>query len=236
MRPELLIVVTARGGSKGIPRKNIRPLAGKPLIAWTAETIRAANLGGTLAVLSTEDEEIASVARAAGLEVPFMRPRQHATDESPAEAAVLHALDWASARFGGTPERVMLLQPTSPFRPAQALVQADEMLKRDADVDAVVGVKAMHRSLSRLFYLEPGDMLRALSNEGGTHARRQDVKPIYTPNGAMYVARSAALQAGRSFYLPRSRALVMDAVASIDIDDETDWQMAEALAQATRRP
>ncbi len=228
--PRLLIVVPARGGSKGLPRKNIRPLGGKPLLAWTADAIKAARVEDALAVLSTDDAEIAEAGRRCGLDVPFMRPAELATDEATAESVTLHALDWAK-RGGGLPEAVMLLQPTSPFRPPRAIFEADALLRKHRDSDGVIGVKAVHRTLRTLFRMGAEGMLAPLGGDDALGARRQDIEPLFTPNGAMYVVRTAALESGKGFFPPASRALVMDAVASLDIDDEHDWRIAEAVAK-----
>jgi CMP-N-acetylneuraminic acid synthetase len=228
--PRLLIIVPARGGSKGLPRKNIRPLAGKPLIAWTADAIAKARVEGAVAVLSTEDEEIAEAGRRCGLTVPFLRPAELATDEASAESVALHALDWAK-RNAGDPDAVMLLQPTSPFRPPRAIVEADAILRKQRDLDGVIGVKAIHRTLRTLFRMDAEGRLEPLAGDEAMRARRQEVEPFYTPNGAMYAVRAATLQAGKGFFPPASRAMVMDAVASLDIDDELDWRVAEAVAE-----
>lgn len=229
--PRLLIVVPARGGSKGLPRKNVRVLAGRPLLAWTADAIRAAAIPGALAVLSTEDDEIAEAGRAAGLEVPFRRPHEHATDEAGAEEVALHALDWAAQKFGSMPESVMLLQPTSPFRGPASIAQADALLRADAAAQGILGVKAIHRTLATLYRLEDGGRLAPLAAGRVSGARRQDLQPLYTPNGAMYLVRASALREHRSFFPEACRALVMDALSSLDIDDEDDWAIAEAVAR-----
>jgi CMP-N,N'-diacetyllegionaminic acid synthase len=226
-----LIVVPARGGSKGLPRKNIRSLAGKPLLAWTASAIQKAHLEGAIAVLSTDDEEIAEAGRRCGLLVPFMRPAEHATDEASAEAVALHALDWMKRTSGGAPEALMLLQPTSPFRSAQAIMEADAILAKDPAIDGVIGVRTIHRTLRTLFRMRADGSLQPLAADDDLLARRQEVDPLYTPNGAMYLVRTAALEAGKGFFPPKCRAIVMDAVASLDIDDETDWRIAEAVAK-----
>jgi CMP-N,N'-diacetyllegionaminic acid synthase len=226
----LLIVVPARGGSKGLPRKNVRPLGGKPLIAWTADAIRQARLAHAVAVLSTDDEEIAAAGRRCGLAVPFMRPAELATDEATPESVALHALDWAK-RDAGAPDAVMLLQPTSPFRPPQAIIDADRLLREHPDNAGVIGVKRIHRTLRTLFRMDRAGRLEALTGDEPLRSRRQEIEPLYTPNGAMYLVRCAALEAGRGFFPPSCRAMVMDAVASLDIDDEHDWRIAEAVAK-----
>jgi CMP-N,N'-diacetyllegionaminic acid synthase len=229
--PRLLILVPARGGSKGLPRKNVRLLGGRPLLAWTAAAIREAAIPDALAILSTDDDEIAAAGRAAGLEVPFRRPAALATDEAGAEAVARHALDWAREAHGAVPECLMLLQPTSPFRPAQAIQAADAMLRADARVPAVLGVKALHRSPATLFRLGTDQALAPLSQGETQGSRRQALEPLYTPNGAMYLIRSALLRDGASFFPAGARALVMDPMASLDIDDADDWRVAEAVAR-----
>lgn len=229
--PRVLIVVPARGGSKGLPRKNIRLLAGRPLLAWTAEAIRAAALPDALAILSTDDDEIAAVGRDAGLVVPFRRPRELATDEASAEAVALHALLWAEREHGGTPEAVMLLQPTSPFRPATAIAEADAMLRADPAAQGVLGVKPVYRSLSTLFRMDLSGRLSSLAPHEGGASRRQALEPLYTANGAMYLVRTEVLRRDATLFPPVCRALVMDAIASLDIDDEADWAIAQAVAE-----
>src|ERR1700743_3832228 len=110
-----LALIPARGGSKGVPRKNIVPVAGKPLLAWTIEAARNSTRLDRI-ILSTDDEEIASVAREFGVEVPFMRPAELAKDSSGSLEVALHALDWAAREPGGEPEYLLILQPTSPLR------------------------------------------------------------------------------------------------------------------------
>lgn len=182
-------------------------------------------------MLSTEDDEIAEAGRVAGLEVPFRRPHEHATDEARAEDVALHALDWAEREFGTAPAAVMLLQPTSPFRSAAAILEADALLRADAAAQGVLGVKAMHRTLATLYRLEDGGRLAPLAAGQVSGARRQDLEPLYTPNGAMYLVRASALRERRSFFPEDCRALVMDALSSLDIDDEDDWAIAEAVAR-----
>lgn len=222
----------ARGGSKGLPRKNLRELAGRPLIGWTAAAVREAGIRDALAILSTDDEQIADAGRRAGLEVPFLRPSGLATDEATIDAVALHALDWFEKAHGGAPELVMLLQPTSPLRPARAITQADAMLAGHPEIDGVLGVKILYRSPATLFRMDREQFLRRLSDDEERKARRQEIAPLYTPNGAMYLVRTAGLRAGTGFFPPRCRALEMDAIASLDIDDETDWKLVEAAAAA----
>jgi CMP-N,N'-diacetyllegionaminic acid synthase len=227
----VLIVVPARGGSKGLLRKNARSLGDLPLLGWTAKAVRAAGLANYACMLSTDDEEIAAIGRSVGLDVPFMRPPELATDEASAESVAVHALDWLAAERGIHPAAVMWLQPTSPFRNPESLRQAMAMLAAD-DTPGVIGVKPVYRSLKTLFNTSPQMDLLPLDAGVESANRRQMLQPLYTPNGALYLVRSGILRSGNSFFPPGIRGIVMDQIASIDIDDSLDWSMAVAIAAA----
>lgn len=227
----ILIVVPARGGSKGLPRKNARKLGDLPLLGWTAHTIRAAGLDEALCLLSTDDPEIAEIGRSVGLEAPFMRPAELATDEASAESVALHALDWLAAERRVHPSTVMLLQPTSPFRPPVCLREAVAIMS-DNDVPGVLGVKPVQRSPRTLFYADEKMQLTAIDSDTKLISRRQDVRPIFTPNGALYLIPTQELRSSRSFFPPNCRAIVMDQITSLDIDDPLGWAIAEAIASA----
>lgn len=229
--PDLLIVVPARGGSKGLPRKNARTLGDLPLLGWTAHAIRASGLQPAACVLSTDDEEIATIGRSVGLDVPFLRPANIANDTASAQSVALHALDWLQQERKRIVDYVMWLQPTSPFRTPASITQAYHMVT-STGVDAVVGVKALHRSPGTLFYMHADGELAALANDAQTPTRRQDTLTLYTPNGAMYVVRSTVLRQANTFFPPRSRGVVMHQISSLDIDDPTDWAIADAVARA----
>ncbi|MEQ1637549.1 MAG: acylneuraminate cytidylyltransferase family protein [Methylococcales bacterium] len=224
------IIVPARSGSKGIPDKNIKLLGGKPLIAWTAESIKNAQLSNSLAILSTDSDRYAEIGRAMGLQVPFLRPQAFAGDSASALAVVEHALQWFEQAYHYLPKQVMLLQPTSPFRSFDMLNQADEMIQ-SGEADGVIGCKEIHRDLTTLFNLNAG-YLRPLCTENATQTRRQDIAPLLTPNGALYLCKTAVLLEKKSFYAERTLPLVMDAMMSLDIDSLNDWAMAEAFVQA----
>jgi len=228
MKPcEVLVVIPARGGSKGLPGKNIKPLGGLPLLGWTAEALRQSGLHEARCLLSTDDTAIAKAGHACGLEAPFLRPAALAGDTASSVDVVLHALDWLAEAHGEHPPWVLLLQPTSPFRPPAAIDRALEMLHDDPTLDAVIGVKALQRSPGSLFLPDARGHLCPLGDDGIT--RRQDSPGLLTPNGALYLVRSAVLRTGGNFFPPATAPLPMDAIASLDIDDATDWAMAEAL-------
>jgi N-acylneuraminate cytidylyltransferase/CMP-N,N'-diacetyllegionaminic acid synthase len=223
-----LIIVPARSGSKGIPDKNIKFLAGKPLLSWTAHAVAYAGCQDALAIVSTDSAEYAEIAKQYGLRVPFLRPEEFAKDQSSSMAVVEHALDWFANEYGYLPEQTMLLQPTSPFRSSFIIKQALKMLQ-EPEVNAVVGCKEIHRDLTTLFQCDSG-YLKPLSTKK-TQVNRQQIKPLLTPNGAMYLCKTLALLACKSFYPDHTGPLLMNAVMSLDIDTPEDWTMAEALAR-----
>lgn len=227
--PRLLALVPARGGSQGLPRKNARTLGSRPLLGWTADAIRASGVTAT-AVLSTDDEELAEIGRSVGLEVPFMRPAELANATASALAVVEHALEWFAAR-GQEFDLVAYLQPTSPFRPATALSDAIERL-RDSSVPGVIGVMKIDRSPSVLFYADEIGRLSPLSQTQPVQTRRQDVRALLTPNGALYVTRTSVIRAERTLFPAGTVGMPMNQIASLDIDDATDWALAEAIVAA----
>lgn len=220
----VVALIPARGGSKGIPRKNIAPLAGRPLIAWT---ITAALASGRLqrVIVSTDDEEIAHVAREHGAEVPFLRPPELAGDESTAVDVALHALD---ALGTPGPDALLLLQPTSPLRSATDICDAIDLAEQ-SQADAVIGIceATPHPYLARS--LDADGKLRNFSTVPPQLTRRQDYPPAYVLNGAIYLNRCASLRATRSFEPPGALGFIMPPERSIDIDAPLDLQIAESL-------
>jgi N-acylneuraminate cytidylyltransferase/CMP-N,N'-diacetyllegionaminic acid synthase len=225
----LLILVPARAGSKGLPGKNVRLLGGLPLLAWTARTIATAALPGRV-VLSTDDPAIAKIGCDHGLDAPFLRPAELASDTAGMSEVVEHAVGWLEANTGWSASAVMLLQPTSPFRRAERLRQAVELLARP-DTDGVIGVERIERRLSVMYHERPDGLLEPLRSwEGST--RRQEAPPLLTPNGTLYLVTRTALDTHRRLFPPRLRALPTDAIEGIDIDTPEDWALAEAVVCA----
>lgn len=225
--PSTLIIIPARSGSKGLADKNIRVLGGKPLLAWTADAIMQAELPDCLAILSTDAEAYAEIGRRAGLTVPFLRPADCAGDSATALQVIEHALNWFQSAHACLPMQTMWLQPTSPFRSPAIIRQALAMMAEQS-VEAVIGCKEIHRDLTTLFRCEDG-FLSALNKNQPTQTSRQQIKPLLTPNGAMYLCRTAYLLEHNSFYPEKTVPLLMSAVQSLDIDTEEDWAMAEAF-------
>lgn len=232
---EVLGLIPARGGSKTIPRKNLRPLGGRPLIAWTFQAARgSARL--TRIICSTDDAEIAALARQAGVEVPFLRPAELAQDDTPTLPVVQHAVR-AVEQAGYRADVVVLLQPTSPLRRAAHIDAAVDLLL-SSGADAVVSVVEVphHFNPVSLLRIEDGRLVPYLPGEGVRVLRRQDKPEVWARNGAaVYVTRREVLLDEESFFGRDCRPLVMSREESVDIDDETDLAIAEALL-ARRRP
>jgi CMP-N-acetylneuraminic acid synthetase len=223
-------IVPARGGSKGITRKNIRLLAGKPLLEYTLIQARAAGLHDV--VLSTEDAEIARIGRRLGFAVPFLRPTALAADDTPTLEVLLHAL--GALRDLGDPraerEFVLLLQPTSPLRRAEWIERALHDLDR-SDADAamtVLPVPAEHNPhwVYRRSDEHPSE-LTLFTGETQPISRRQDLPPVYHREGSVYVVRRTVLETQRSLYGRRTLGIEVDPRQSINLDTLADWELAE---------
>ncbi len=236
---KVLGIITARGGSKGIPGKNLKLLAGKPLLAYTIETARASRALDRV-ILSTEDEAIAAAARDLGCDVPFMRPSDLAQDDTPHLPVIQHATRWMQERAGYTPDAVMILQPTSPLRTADDIAAAVHLLET-SDADSVLSVNEVpvHAHPMRTLRLDAqGDAVLFVSGEPVRKRinRRQDLPPAWVMNGCIYACRTRVLfDAQPSLYGNRVAAYRMPADRSLSIDDLEDWHAAER-ALASRRP
>ena len=223
----VLALIPARGGSKGLPGKNLRPLAGQSLIAYAARVARESAVVDR-AVLTTDAEEIAAEGRRAGLEVPFMRPVHLAQDDTPMKPVIEHALA-TLAQDGFVPDLVLLLQPTSPLRTPEHLRTAVRML-RESRADSVVSVVELPRHLSPdyVMRIENGG-LQPFLPEGARVTRRQDARPAYVRDGTIYAFWTQTLIAQGSIYGARSLPLIVNAAESITIDSPSDWDAAERL-------
>lgn len=227
-----LYIIPARGGSKGIPHKNIKPLAGKPLIVYSIEAARAAGAPDSHILLSTDDPEIAEVARAAGLPVPFMRPAELATDTSGSREVILDAMDRADAA-GLDYDCVVLLQPTSPLRTSDDIIRALEHYS--PEVDMVVTVKeASSNPYYNCFETDPSTGCLHISKGDGLYTRRQDAPRAWEFNGAVYVINPASIREMPLGAFPRRIPVEMPRERSIDLDTPLDWTVAELLMAANQ--
>jgi CMP-N,N'-diacetyllegionaminic acid synthase len=234
---KVLGVVTARGGSKGIPGKNLKLLGGRPLIAYTIDAARQSGALDRL-ILSTDDPAIAEAAHTLGCEVPFLRPSELARDDTPHLPVMQHAVEWLAANEGYRPDLVMILQPTSPLRRAEHVREA-VALARASDADSVVGVSAVpaHQHPLRTLRVDPdGTAVLFVTGEPirRRDKRRQDLPPVWTMNGAIYLFRTRTLfDPEPSMFGARSVAYVMHHPSGLSIDDPDDWADVEHhLAQA----
>jgi CMP-N,N'-diacetyllegionaminic acid synthase len=220
----VLCVVPARGGSKGVPRKNIRALGGKPLIAHTIEAALGARRPTRL-IVSTDDEEIATVARKFGAEVPFIRPPELASDSARAIPVLQHAVG-ALRETGNSYEAVMMLQPTTPFRDSDDIDGAIALLQSTGadSVISVVDVEGHHPA--RMKFLDGDRLVDPPFCEATENQPRQELTPMYLRNGAIYLVKTAVLLGG-SLKGADCRGLVMPHARSVNIDTERDFRLAE---------
>lgn len=223
-------LVPARGGSKGIPRKNITLLGGKPLLAYTAA---AASSSQRLSrcILSTDDSEIAAIGREHGLEVPFMRPPELSTDAAASIDVVIHAIEMLS-QSGVHADAIVLLQPTAPFRTARDIDNAVQLLERE-NADSVVSVSEVPSHYSSPWQLSidgnGGLMLASGRPLKEIVTRRQLLPKAYYRNGAIYAVRRAIVCEQRSLYGDRCLGYVMPGDGAINIDGPEDLAEAERL-------
>lgn len=220
-----LIVVPARGGSKGIPKKNIYPLVGKPLLSYTLEVIQRAGLADTDVAVSTDSEEIAEVARSfSGVEVVH-RPAEIAGDCASTEAALLHALDVMQERYGVKYDAVLTLQPTSPLRQPETLKQFIKTYEEQKDrYDAIL---SLHEDRSD-FWVKKGDGVFDRRDPAAPR-RRQEREPLYVENSAYYITSVAALRETHSVLGNRVNGFVISDREGIDINEPVDLVIAEAF-------
>ncbi len=224
---EIVGLISARGGSKSIPRKNIKTLAGKPLIAWTIEVARKCKELNRV-IVSTDDEEIANVARQWGAEVPFIRPSELARDDSSSISAVLHAIHWMEENEGFCPGYVMLLQPTSPFRTSEDIQQSIDLATKHRAVAVVSVCEAEPHPYLCKRILDNGALADFMSMKVG-YLRRQDLPPAYAVNGAIYLNQCSSLLLDQTFIPTGTIAYAMPQERSLDVDTVWDWHMAELI-------
>lgn len=221
-----LYIIPARGGSKGIPHKNIKPLAGRPLIAYSIDVARELCPEQDRIILSTDAPTIADTARSLGLKVDYMRPADLATDSSGSREVMLDAMDWADAR-GIVYDCIVLLQPTSPLRTADDVRAALELYT--PQVDMVVSVEPAACNPYYNCFETDADGFLHISKGDGLLTRRQDAPPAWTYNGAVYVINPQSLRAMPMGSFGRRVPSPMPAERSIDLDTPRDWAVAEAI-------
>lgn len=220
-----LVIIPARGGSKGIPHKNIKPLAGKPLIEYTIDVARAIVPDENICV-STDDPEIIKVVEDYGLNVPFVRPEELATDKAGTYEVLLHALNFYEDQ-GKYFDNVILLQNTSPFRNAEHVEEALKLYS--PAIDMVVSVKETASNPYYNCFEENNEGYLHISKGDGHYTRRQDVPKAYEYNGAIYVINPDSLKKMPLGKFTHRVKYVMDDMHSVDLDNMIDWKFAELI-------
>ena len=231
MDREILGLILARGGSKGIPGKNIKDLAGKPLIAYTIEAAKKSKYIDRV-VVSTDDEEIARVSREYGAEIPFMRPAEYARDNTTSNETILHALNWFEKNENYRPEYFTLLQPTSPFR---SQTDIDNSFERLFDKEASFLVSLCETT-------ENPYWMKTINNNGMINSfidnkkirRRQDLPELYILNGAIYIAKREEYLKKEDFINEDTLGYIMSKENSIDIDEPMDLKFARFMMEETK--
>lgn len=220
-----LVIIPARGGSKGIPRKNIKLLGGRPLIHYAIDGARSVADDEDICV-TTDDAEIISVVEDYGLKVPFVRPDYLASDHMGTYEVLLHALDYYKS-IGRVYDRIVLLQPTSPFRRAEDIRGAIDCFS--PDIDMVVTVKEAASNPYYNSFEEDADGYLCISKGDGKYVRRQDAPKAWEYNGAVYVINARELERRNMSEFRRVKKYEMDDLHSLDLDTPFDWKIAELL-------
>lgn len=225
----ILGFIPARGGSKGLPRKNILPLYGKPLIVWTIEAAKMSNCLDAL-VVSTDDKEIADVAKEYGAQVPFMRPKEFAQDSSPTSDAIFHGLDFLKSQ-GQEYDYIALLEPTSPLRKKDDIDRAIQTLIDNPSVDTLVSLGEVHMEHPRI--------VKKMSEQGLVIPyvdlppiyQRQQADLAYFPYGVIYISRVDVYRETKTFYTDKTLPHFIDRWQNYEIDDELDLHIIEFIMQ-----
>lgn len=224
---KILALITARGGSKGIPNKNIKLLGDKPLIAWTIDEAKKSSYIDRL-ILSSDSEDIMHVARSYGCDVPFVRPSELASDTSSSIDAILHALRMIDENF----DYLMLLQPTSPFRRVEDI---DKVIEQaiDCNLELMISVAKYKKHPSYLYKIENNKLIPYI--ETNKQLRRQDMPSTYEHNGAIYFSTVEYMLENQTYNTPKATPYEMYGMANLDIDTQEDWDYAEYLL-AQKKP
>lgn len=227
MEKKILTIIPARGGSKTIPRKNIKKFCGKPLIAWTIDHALECDYLDRI-VVSTDDLQISKISKEFGAEVPFLRPDKMAEDDSPTIDAIIHCLDFLENN-GYYPEIVVLLQPTSPLRTVQDIESALNLFfEYEKTCSSVVSVSEFDHSPYWSLKIEKG-YLKPNFGEKYFKIRRQDLPQLYKPNGSIYISNNNNLRKFRGFFGNKIVPYLMPQERSVDIDTIIDFKLAELM-------
>lgn len=225
-----LAIIPARSGSKGLPDKNIRPLCGKPLLAWSIESALNSKYIDEV-VVSTDSEVYAEIAREYGAQVPFIRPSQLSTDTTSTFEVLKHCIEFYQSHLGREFEYVVLLEPTSPLREKGDIDKAIERLVATPKAQSIVGICATEScNPAFLLRLDEG-FIRAYENTDFKPIRRQDIQSVYFFEGSLYISQMDAFLKHQNFYHHLTLGFEVPKWKSLEVDDEDDFAMIEAMAQ-----
>ncbi len=227
MADNILGVIPARGGSKEIPRKNLLKIGGRTLLELAIGSAGESTLI-TRTIVSTEDDELAEVARAAGAEVPFERPAELATDDAATLPVIRHAVAWLEDNEGWRADIVVILQPTTPFRRGAHIDETVRLLL-DKKIGSAMTVRKPDYPPHWMLRMDGEGRLTRLLDDGTEYSRRQDTPPVYQPNGLVYAMRYDELVGGATLPGPDTRGVLMDETVSINIDTWAQYKLACAL-------
>lgn len=229
----VLYLIPARGGSKGLPGKNILPLCGKPLVAWSIETaLEAAREFPGKIVVSTDDKAIADVADQYGARVPFMRPAALAADTTPSMDVVLHAIRWYAEK-GEHFDLLAMLEPTSPQRDAEDISRAIRLLVSTDEAESIVGVtKTESAHPAFLVHLDRNRFISPYNKKEIKVLRRQDLDDLYFFEGSLYISKVTSLIKRETFYHEKTLGYEMPKWKSFEVDDLVDSIIIESLMNA----
>jgi len=221
----VLGIIPARGGSKGVVGKNQKMLSDKPLIQYTIETALQSNLSDV--IVSTDDENIAAISKALGIKVPFIRPSEFASDNAESIDVAIHALNFMENLIKKRIDAVMLLQPTTPFRSIDDINNAIKLLSQHKDADSVISVVDVEgHHPARMKFINDGVLIDPVFCEKVENQNRQELDKMYIRNGAIYLTKSDIIL-NRSYKGNKCMALLMPNSRSLNIDTETDFKLAE---------
>ena len=225
----ILGIIPARGGSKGVIGKNQKKLSGKPLIQYTIEAALKSNLSEV--IVSTDDKNIASISVNLGADVPFIRPSEFASDNAESIDVAIHALEFMQEKKNKNYDAVMLLQPTTPFRRFEDINNAIDLLINSNDADSVISVVDVEgHHPARMKYISDGILIDPPYCEKVENQNRQELDKMYIRNGAIYLTKSDVIL-NRSYKGNKCMALLMPNSRSINIDTETDFKLAEWISE-----
>ncbi len=227
---KILAIIPARGGSKGVPRKNIKLLAGKPLLEYTAAVALKSTLLSKV-IVSTEDDEIISVAKTLNLEIPFKRPIDLATDSSSSLSVILHALEYFESKNVYF-DSVCLLQVTSPFRTVEFLDEAIQKFIKSGS-DSLISVQEIPHEYNPhwSFKLDEGQNLKIATGETEIISRRQDLPKAYHRDGSIYITKTKTLKEQNSLFGKKIAHIVSPKEFYVNVDTMDDWKKAEELVK-----